>query len=344
MYFKSLMSGKNEEVAAACSRVEKAVTKFRETTSVQTLAVAVGTDKKVDNMPRAVFDEFMKEVNLNNFDPSTFIPRNDALKQVRKFFDPKGGNRVQTEAARFKDILSSFDKISSEMQYKQWVEGREKPFLWVCGPSGCGKSYFSWSMIGKIRQMNRDDSNIIVASAFFSPGNKATNTLLYAFGSIVVQIAEQDSKYNEQVAKELKRLAASDKNERGEKIEKIDKLENLRYPALWKSFILEKFTKTTDGSPRTLYLVLDGLDQLDFTQREALIDSFKQLSGERSAIRVLFTSDKFLKEELRGLNLESIALDELNKPDLGIFIDKRYTKSPVWKRFSEKTRKSAKEI
>ena len=347
MYFKSLISGRNEQISAQSTAVEKAVKSFRETIPVSSLALTVGMDRKVDNMPQAVIDAVIKAAATSDFDPATFIPRNDALKQVKKFFDPKSGSRTQADAARFKDIASFFERVSLENSYKQWLEGREKPFLWVKGPSGCGKSYFVHSMISKLRKLNKDDSNVLVASLFFLPGKRETQTLLNALGNLIIQIAEQDSKYNEQIAKELKKVSVNDDRSPNIFKKKVGKLEDLKsegdLAVLWKEFILEKFTRASDGMSRTLYLLLDGLDQFDFKERDELLSNFNKLSGERYMIRVLFTSDESLDDDVRRLSYESIALNELNKQDLAIFIDKRYQSSQALRNFSEKTKKSAKE-
>ena len=102
--------------------------------------------------------------------------------------------------------------------------------------------------------------------------------MLIALGTLIVQIAEQDSKYNEQIAKELKKISVNDDRSPNIFKKKVGKLDDLKsegdLAVLWKEFILEKFTRASDGTSRTLYLLLDGLDQFDYKERDELLAIF----------------------------------------------------------------------
>ncbi|KKY27311.1 hypothetical protein UCRPC4_g01111 [Phaeomoniella chlamydospora] len=331
MYFKTLVSGRSEQISTRCTNVEKTIASFRETVPLSQLALQGELNEKVDDLPQHTVEALMRAVAQNNFDPQSLIPKNNALNKVREFFDLRGGSRSQADARRFRGLAGAYESVFMLSEYKRWHDGRESPFLWINGPSGCGKSYFMYSMIQRLQAEIQDDKNCLLAHFFFLTGQKESQSLRTALCKIIVQIAEQDAKLAQQIAKELP------KNKSAKDYEQA---------VLWKDFMEDILQKALDGSGRTLYLLLDGLDQMDHASRYTLISRFGNFSGERPSIRVVFASDKSLLDDLKdhALNYETIQLADHNALELSLFIDKRYKDSPSLAKFPDKLKRKAKEI
>lgn len=132
----------------------------------------------------------------------------------------------------------------------------------------------------KARRLAQDASktrqNIAVAYFFFDPGRPETQTLLSALSNIIVQIASQDSKFCDSIAKEV------EKNGRGEP-SKSDTANTL-----WTDFLSGKLARTPDTS-RQIFILLDGIDQMSEQDSPILLHLLQGLNCDKTAIQVMMT-------------------------------------------------------
>lgn len=159
--------------------------------------------------------------------------------------------------------------IADEPHLGSWQEGMA-PLLWIRGSDGVGKSFTAHSIIQKLRSSGPDYSNS--AYFYFRSDVACLQTMETAFGCIAVQLAESNSRYAELVATHLKRDAGKP----------------VGIPT-WNRFFTSIYTKDSHSMGH-LYLVLDGLDEMEEKQRQALMEFLRAIRAEKAKVSVLITS------------------------------------------------------
>lgn len=335
MYFKTLVSGRNQSIFDKCDSVKHAIDSFRETIPFSALALQGEIKSKVEDVPQKTLEKFMTAIKEKKMDPREFSEDNGKAElTIRKYFSlPSQELSIgQPEPTRPEDLVGKFDAVFELGTFRKWYDGNDTSFLWVSGPSGSGKSFFIFSTKYRLEISKSEERSIIVAQYCFAPGTKETQELRYAVQDVVLQIARKDKKYADQIVREF------------EKKEKPGP-STLELRDLWRQVIQDKFPRTSEPSTRTLFILFDGVDQMEDESKNALLDLFSRLSPDRSAIYVMFTSEQSFGERLNGekgvrsvtARYPNIELQKHTKTDVERFADSKYQSSNVLRRIPNTT-------
>lgn len=166
--------------------------------------------------------------------------------------------------------------------------------------------------------------NVSVAYFFFDPGRPEAQTVQDALKNIITQIAAQDSRYCDSISKE------SDIDKTG----KVEQALKDDIETLWKTYITGKFERVSESS-RMLYLLLDGVDQLNQDDSKILLKLFQDLNCDKNAIQIMMTGtpDRLKEMELRSASIN--LFERANeKGDIKKIIDYRIEVSEALSKFS----------
>jgi Cdc6-like AAA superfamily ATPase len=302
-YFWALVKGRDDKITSKCENVTKVISDFRESVPFMTLGKVNEIEIQVTEIARGVNDipetilQAYQDMPVKPENLKSLMPRNNQLEKVKNKLNVKGMSQIES---RMKMIGSNYVKgtfswLEKNDQYLIWFKAQASPFLCVSGPPGAGKTYFTsrvCSVIQETRKAHRltkdatkAQENISLAYFFFDSGRQDTQSLQTALSTIIVQIASQDSRYCENIAKEVESLTG--KTEPDAK-------------ALWTDFILAKLQRR-DETKRQVYVLLDGIDELKEEDAKSLLSFFAELSCDKIALQVMITgSPEILKDMKLG--------------------------------------------
>ena len=192
--------------------------------------------------------------------------KHEAFNRVKNKF-----HGVADEKAQRQEIINSMVEgtskwIFEEEKYTQWQSG-ERPLLWISGNAGLGKSYLVHSVLDQLEKNTSGQSRTSVVYFFFKEEHEEYRSIKRAVDQMIIQIAESDSVYCEQVAVEIAH------NENTEDL--VD---------VWSRFILSKFP---GGSDESLYILLDGIDETTKDNRLVLLRLLSELSLKSSNVHAV---------------------------------------------------------
>jgi nucleoside-triphosphatase THEP1 len=182
--------------------------------------------------------------------------------RVRGYFDEK-----LNPESEFHNIIESFipgtgNWIFSEELWSQWLSqekaGDDLPprILALSGPPGSGKSNLAASAVEYLQK--HIDDNTCVAHFYFRETTKDFNEFYNSINWTVIQIAEQNDvlcrKINYETSRDELIVDTSD------------------WKQVWSHLLAPLFPKT---SQYRLRIVLDGLDELKYLERDKLFDFLK---------------------------------------------------------------------
>ncbi len=189
--------------------------------------------------------------------------------RVRSFFP----DTINPES-EYKNIKDNFIPdtaawIFSESVWSAWSatatgEGNKAPpkILAISGPPGSGKSHLAASAYDNLlAAANNGAGDTAVAHFFFRETTKDLNMFYNAVNWIVVQLAEQNTTLCEKINVELAR----------EDIE----TDVYDWEDVWATLVKPFFPSS---SKARLQIVLDGLDELTWTERDDMFKFLKQIS------------------------------------------------------------------
>jgi hypothetical protein len=209
--------------------------------------------------------------------------------------------------------------ILKEEQYQEWRSGAKK-VLWMRGSAGIGKTFLAQTAVNDLANSALGDRNAR-AYFFFREEQDILRSWIDSVFCLVTQIAEQDSKYCEQVAAEISSAAGVEDP--------------------WKTFFSERFPQTSEGAiyDGHAWLVLDGIDEMKEMERGYLIAVLGQIVKQDLNIHVLITSRPGLAE-LEILNLPTIDITkEKLRPDIHKVINAGIKELPRLNKFPKPVKK-----
>ncbi len=288
-------------------------------------------DEKITNLPENLITAFRK------LKPADFQLPSNPRKQQSSFADLleafrkrninlEGKTLVNTknEVIEARLVEGTFSWVKDESRYISWLQGHPSPFLYVSGSSGSGKTYFTSQCHRLIRETfdraptagepDKPHQNTSVACFFFEPGREDSQGFQDVLASLILQIAEQDNKLCESLAKESEKFAKAGEEE--------------IVSVLWESFILKRFEKVSEGS-RILYILLDGIEQAKDENWQKMLECFQALGSDRHSIRVMLTGPPTIRTKIELKSLSTIDLDQQTKSagDISKVIDHRVKNS-----------------
>lgn len=226
-------------------------------------------------------------------DPST--SRYAAFILVKRALPIKADAAVQDRDIEYSFVKGTSTWLLEEESYKGWSRPESKePFLVLSGSAGMGKSCLAFSVIRDLKRSMGERSltdapRSSIAYFYFKDEHEELRSVVNALASAVLQIAEQNATYCEQVAADLSRPNSAFEFEDG------------AVTKFWERFFESKFRSASDGHA---YLILDGLDEANATQRAELLQLFTRIRLRKLNIHVLVTSRPGLRDQVGKDNIQ----------------------------------------
>lgn len=337
------MKGQNDKIHEKCDQVEKVILLFRATVPFQILEAVGRMDERLENLPnsfiQALQDRRFKTSDLQ--DLQALLSKGSPLTKVtdilkKKYgLDPESISQMDTQRELIKKrfVQGTFSWLKDYPSYKVWLKGQNTPFLYISGAAGTGKTFFTFYCNQLIEETTKQSRSVVdsskprpttlVTSFSFEPGKQDSQSFQSVLASLIVQIADRDTKLCEAIAKDVMKG--------NENINDDDKSK-----FLWDNLLLKKFEKNSDTS-RILYILLDGVDQMEEDDRHSMLRIFQTLNSDKSGIRILMTGTPETYDKVSSmLKSAKINLAEKEKAegDFKVIIDDRIKNSDSLKAFS----------
>ena len=209
--------------------------------------------------------------------------------------------------------------------YKPWAEGRLSTLL-LHGAPGIGKSVLGNFVADRVQRTDLSELDKRISARFhFQQAQANTRSIKNCLLYIALQIAKQDGHYCEQVASCLRS---------GTKLyEEANNLENI-----WTELFAKRFHSK---SSTRLFLVIDGLDEVEEGDAEALVGLLSQVSSDQLNISILLTCRSEMLSTCRRLQPEIVEITtEVLAPDIKLFARKRCRSLSRISKFSKETKRA----
>ncbi|KAI1626267.1 hypothetical protein EDD37DRAFT_607841 [Exophiala viscosa] len=193
--------------------------------------------------------------------------------------------------------------LFDEPEWEAW-NGRTSRILAVEGPPGAGKSHLAACAYDHLVELARSDPNTCVTHFYFREGVSDLNFFHHAINWTIIQLAEQNTSLCDRINAELER-------------EDIDDWNPLDWRQMWDQLVRPWFS---GASPARLQIVWDGLDELEETAQDELLQCFSLIQGST---------------DLNLADMKTLIWNHLNN-DAGLRKFSRYTKERVSNTFEEK--------
>lgn len=217
--------------------------------------------------------------------------RSAALNQIRNdLYTPAQPAQTLAEIEP-SFVKGTFKWLQDSTPYQDFANGAE-PLLLVTGERGLGKTNLAFYTIDDLRGQAQDAADRrTVAYFFFEEEHEQLRSIKNFVKSLVIQIAEGDLKYREEVVPELQKIK--------------DEIEADDGTLLWDKLIAAKYPADADAK---LMLVIDGIDEMESEDRTKLLGLLGQVKKNNLQIGVLITS--------------RLAIEDLGTPSLALTMDR----------------------
>lgn len=207
--------------------------------------------------------------------------------RVRSYFSHMLDPQHEYESIKYSLVPETGTWPVSEAAWKDWFAEAPKTeksslpsTLAISGPPGSGKSHLAVSLrdhLFKLAEQAPDSDEVCVTQYYFRETTAGLDWFLSAIYWTIIQIAEQSPALCEKIS------ASMDRDEHS-----WYATSNWKSQDWWNNFILPFF----DGSTRDrLYIIWDGLDELNPSNRTTAMDFFKFiLKQDMPGIRFLCTT------------------------------------------------------
>ena len=242
-----------------------------------------------------------------------------ALNQIRNdLFTTAQPSQTLTELEP-SFVKGTFKWLPDTTTYQNFANGTE-PLLLVTGERGLGKTNLAFYAIDDLRGLAQDAADRrTVAYFFFEEEHEHLRSIKNFAKSLVIQIAEADPKYREEIVPELQKIRNDIEADDG--------------TLIWEKLIVAKYP--TDAEAK-LILVVDGTDELESEDRTKLLGLLAQIKKASLQISVLITS-RLAIEDWEAPRL-ALTMDLLKK-DTKLIIRQRIKSLSKLKRLELRARK-----
>lgn len=170
------------------------------------------------------------------------------------------------------------------------------------GIAGCGKTILSLAIIEKLREDFTRDSTSVVVYFYFDFNNKEKRNLAGMVCSLVHQLQISDAEIRENLLRAQYRFGGERPN--------LD--------------ILNDSLKQTARQVKNIYVVLDGLDEVDGIERLKICNWMKDMiRGSNNNLRILVTSrsEQDIEVELRNIDMTYQILRKVTQVDIQAYVE-----------------------
>ncbi|KAF2423186.1 hypothetical protein EJ08DRAFT_701311 [Tothia fuscella] len=200
--------------------------------------------------------------------------KRDALNQIKAYFSGRSWDlsavtkeaKIQRNELDSTHVHGTGDWLAEDDAYSAWFEEKSS-VLWLRGTAGIGKSYLALNAVSQLEARRKEDGSKTLATFFFREEIHHLATWDGALCYLAYQLAEQDSKYAEQLAIEVSNDESED--------------------SMWKRLFADRLSKKSECN---VCLVLDGVDEMSSEQQEEATKCIRQVVDESLNIQILVTS------------------------------------------------------
>lgn len=333
------MKGRNEKIKKKCGDIQKAILLFRDTVPLKILDVAEDMSEKLNDLPNSLIAA-VQGMKLKSSDLQMLLGAKkpfsvreilDNFKHRNVNVDAKITMEKQMELIESRSVPNTFSWVKEETHFVSWLNGQPSPFIYITGSSGAGKTYFTNKCYHLILDANKSSSGTTeperarqttsTAYYLFEPGKDDSQSFRDVLAILILQIAEQDTKLCDSMARELDKFTKDDEDE--------------MVTFLWENLVLKKFEKSSETS-RLFYILLDGIEQMRDDQFHKMLLRLQALGGDKHCIRVLMTGPPKMLKKVDLKSVSTIDLDKTTKSagDISKVIDHRIKNSSSLKGLS----------
>ncbi|KAF8244056.1 hypothetical protein K440DRAFT_605468 [Wilcoxina mikolae CBS 423.85] len=193
--------------------------------------------------------------------------------------------------------------IFTDSRFRAWLdagsnEAKER-LLWLAGVPGAGKTFLCYSILQYLQERAQADGSTCVLYAFPTYDNASGSTQAAITGSLVYQFCQANPPLIPAANKEYDTLSR-------------------------RSILLNpwgKLLETFICGSEPVYIILDGLDECDQSQRKQLLETVLNLCSSCPNLHILVASRKEfdIRRELEK-NCEIVIVEEKNRADIKRFV------------------------
>ena len=160
---------------------------------------------------------------------------------------PVQSNTDRMEGILRDRVIGTGKWLHSEPAFQSWIR-QDSPLLWICGHPGCGKTFLASSVISLVQSniISGDDAWRTSSVGFFYVSKNDRHTRIGGFHQALRDVAWQITRYNPTYARHIASQCHSWAD-----------IETLA--SAWRTL----FTAYFNDASRSLYLVIDGLDEAE---------------------------------------------------------------------------------
>ncbi|RTE79591.1 hypothetical protein BHE90_005917 [Fusarium euwallaceae] len=303
----NLLHGEDSELGGARKTMDKKLARLQNATEFAIL----GNTEELQRMSKelknnqdshtAMLQEQMEV--MGSIRDTTENIRNDMAKLLKAFNEQKkekGGERGRNavvdqskppSAKRIRNVLPEVEGedheyhilkdtivkdtcnwVFNEAQWEEWIAKESRPLLAITGEPGTGKSHIGATVYEKfLEEARKDAKHICAAHFYFREQSQSLSGFIYALITIINQVVEQNAPICELINTEwLKDEVA---------------INVWDWDDLMRKLLAPAFKK---GSKNHLYLMLDGIDELQ--DMDTLIEFLEIIKEEELRISIVTTS------------------------------------------------------
>lgn len=207
-------------------------------------------------------------------------------------------NHAKAVEKRYKNTCQWF---LNDAQFEQW-KSKAHAFLWVHGIAGCGKTILSSAIIEKLREDFATDPISVVLYFYFDFNNEEKRSLGGMVRSLVHQLQLCDAGIRDNLLRAEYRFGCDRPNLN----------------------ILNNSLQQRGGQVKNVYIVLDGLDEVDTIERLKICDWMKDMircSSNNLRILVTSRSEQDIETELHDIDMTHQVLRKATQVDIQAYVE-----------------------
>ncbi|KAL9107505.1 MAG: hypothetical protein Q9227_007607 [Pyrenula ochraceoflavens] len=322
-YARNVTLGKDTSVADAKKKLDRINRREQEMAIAHILAEGRKSHRRIQGVDEKLDDLALQMENLQT--PSQEESRQNRRKEIQSILSPSDASEIIFDRNERKRLQGSGDWVRKDNNFKSWFE-RITPLLWITGIQGAGKSFICSNIISFLREQYpqgvQSASQVSVCYHYFKDNDTSNRSIDQALRNIAFQIYDNDpNTYAKYLGDNLKST---------QDIQTIEKA--------WKK-LFAKFFIDEERYDSTAFVVLDGLDEADDSQRKEFLDlvlDIKARAHTRFRLSILLCGQSHAISSDIRIDTPSIVVDEIkNREDIAHFVESETRKRRHLQKSSE---------